>query len=125
MKTGRTHIVPLAPEALRILEKVRGLDPIYVFPQRSRTVDGSGKPQSITVFRALYQRMGCDGFTTHGFRSTFRDWCGEAAEAPREIAEAALAHVLSQVERPYRRSTLLDRRRELMERWAEYVTSAK
>lgn len=125
MKTGRTHIVPLAPEALRILEKVRGLDPVYVFPQRSRTVDGSGKPQSINVFRALYQRMGCEGFTTHGFRSSFRDWCGEAAEVPRELAEAALAHVLGQVERAYRRSTLLDRRRDLMVRWAEYVTGTR
>jgi len=121
MKTGRTHIVPLAPEALRILEQVRGLDPVYVFPQRSRTEDGLGKPQSINVFRALYQRMECEGFTTHGFRSTFRDWCGEAADAPREVAEAALAHVPGQVERAYRRSTLLDHRRALMERWAEFV----
>lgn len=124
MKTGRTHIVPLAPEALRILEKVRGLDPVYVFPQRSKTADGAGKPQSINVFRALYQRMACEGFTTHGFRSTFRDWCGEAADAPREVAEAALAHVPGQVERAYRRSTLLDRRRDLMEQWAAYVVGA-
>lgn len=121
MKTGRTHIVPLAPEALRIVDQVRGLDPVLVFPQRLRTKDGEGKPQSINVFQALYRRMGCDGFTTHGFRSTFRDWCGEEADAPREVAEAALAHVPGQVERAYRRSTLLDRRRELMEQWAAYV----
>ena len=124
MKTGRTHIVPLAPEAQRILEQVRGLDPVLVFPQRIRTKEGAGKPQSINVFQALYLRMGCDGFTTHGFRSTFRDWCGEEADAPREVAEAALAHVPGQVERAYRRSTLLDRRRALMEQWAAYVVSA-
>jgi len=118
MKTGRAHIVPLAPEAQRILEKVHGLDAEYVFPQRSRTKEGAGKPQSVNVFRALYRRMGCDGFTTHGFRSTFRDWCGEAADVPREVAEAALAHVPGQVERAYRRSTLFDRRRLLMEDWA-------
>lgn len=124
MKSGRTHIVPLAPEAQRILEQVRGLDPVLVFPQRIRTKEGAGKPQSINVFQALYLRMGCDGFTTHGFRSTFRDWCGEEADAPREVAEAALAHVPGQVERAYRRSTLLDRRRALMEQWAAYVVSA-
>jgi integrase len=127
MKTGRPHIVPLAPEALRILEQMRGLDPVYVVPRRTRTKDGAGKPQSINVFRVLYERMGCDGFTTHGFRSTFRDWCGEVADAPREVAEAALAHVPGQVERAYRRSTLLDRRRALMEQWAAYAcgTAAK
>ena len=69
--------------------------------------------------------MGCEGFTTHGFRSTFRDWCSEAAEVPREIAEAALAHGPGQVERACFRSTLLNRRRRLMEQWAEYVTGTK
>ena len=57
MKTGRVHVVPLAPEACRILGRVRGLDKEFVFPQRSRTPDGAGKPQSINVFRALYGRM--------------------------------------------------------------------
>lgn len=125
MKTGRVHVVPLAPEALRILDQVRGLDRDYVFPQRGCYPDGTGKPQSINVFQALYKRMGCEGFTTHGFRSTFRDWCSEAAEVPRELAETALAHIPGQVERAYRRSNLLERRRDLMERWAEYVTSAQ
>ena len=120
MKTGREHIVPLAPEAIRILDKVRGLDSEYVFPQRSQTPEGAGKPQSINVFQALYKRMGREGFTTHGFRSTFRDWCSEEAEAPREVAEAALAHVPGQVERAYRRSTLLERRRALMQQWAGF-----
>jgi integrase len=124
-KTGRVHDVPLAPEALRILDQVRGLDRDFVLPRRSLSPDGTGKTQSINAFRALYERMGSKGFTTHGFRSTFRDWCSEAAEVPREIAEAALAHIPGQVERAYRRSTLLDRRRPLMERWAEYVANAK
>jgi len=56
------------------------------------------------------------GVTVHGFRNTFRDWAAEAANAPRELAEAALAHqVGSDVERAYARPDLLDRRRELME----------
>ena len=124
MKTGRAHVVPLAPEAMRIVDRMRGFDPVYVFPQRARTEDGAGKPQSINVFRALYDRMGRDGFTTHGFRSTFRDWCGEETDVSREVAEAALAHVPGQVERAYRRSTALERRRVLMEEWAAFVTSA-
>ena len=124
MKTKRTHVVPLPPEALRVLNRVKGLDDEIVFPQPRRTSDGTAKPQSINVFRALYDRMGVSGFTTHGFRSAFRDWCSEEADAPREVAEAALAHVPGQVERAYRRSTLLDRRRELMADWAGYVAGS-
>ncbi len=124
MKTGRPHVVPLSSEAQRILDTVRGLDAEYVFPQRCRTPDGSGKQQSINVFRMLYQRMGCSNITTHGFRSTFRDWCAEATDVSREIAEAALAHVPNQVERAYRRSNLFDQRRSLMTRWADFVAVA-
>ena len=57
------------------------------------------------------------------FRSTFRDWCSEAAQAPREVAEACLAHVVRGVEGAYARSDLLDRRRKLMDRWAAYLSS--
>jgi integrase len=59
--------------------------------------------------------------TTHGFRSTFRDWCGDCTEYPRELAEAALAHVLKDdTEAAYRRSTALEKRRALMNDWADY-----
>ena len=59
----------------------------------------------------------------HGFRSSFRDWCAEATDTPREVAEAALAHIDgSKVERAYRRTDHLERRRVLMERWARFVT---
>jgi integrase len=59
----------------------------------------------------------------HGFRSTFRDWAGEVANAPREVAEMSLAHTVgSNVERAYARSDLLDKRRALMERWSNYIT---
>jgi integrase len=65
----------------------------------------------------LLRRMGVEGVTVHGFRSTFRDWAGEVANAPREVAEMSLSHkVGSDVERAYARSDLLDRRRLLMER---------
>ena len=69
----------------------------------------------------LLRRMRQDGVTVHGFRSSFRDWAAEAANAPRELAEAALAHqVGSDVERAYARSDLLERRRELMCRWSSF-----
>ena len=59
--------------------------------------------------------------TTHGFRSSFRDWCGEETSFPREIAEAALAHVVGdETERAYRRGTALEKRRRLMLAWANY-----
>jgi integrase len=63
--------------------------------------------------------------TCHGFRSTFRDWCGDCTEYPRELAEAALAHVLKDdTEAAYRRSTALAKRRALMNAWADYCASA-
>jgi integrase len=59
--------------------------------------------------------------TVHGFRSAFRDWCSEVAHASHEVAEAALAHaVADKVEAAYRRGDLLDRRRDLMTRWATF-----
>ena len=59
----------------------------------------------------------------HGFRSSFKSWCAEVADVPREIAETALAHVVgNQVERAYIRTDFLEKRRSLMERWANHVT---
>jgi integrase len=58
----------------------------------------------------------------HGFRSSFRTWCAEATDAPKELAETCLGHVIgNEVERAYRRTDLLDKRRVLMERWAEHL----
>ena len=59
----------------------------------------------------------------HGLRSTFRDWCGEMTNAPREVAKAALGHKVGNVvEQAYARSDLFDKRRALMESWSRYVT---
>jgi len=61
------------------------------------------------------------GASLHGFRSSFRDWCGEETSFPREIAEQALAHTTgSAVERAYRRGTALEKRRELMTAWSNF-----
>lgn len=72
----------------------------------------------------LLRRMEVD-VTIHGFRSTFRDWCGEETEFPRELAEAALAHVVGdETERAYRRGDALAKRRKLMDAWEVYCTTA-
>jgi integrase len=75
----------------------------------------------VNSFRHLLRRLGYANVTPHGFRSSFRDWCGEATNFPREIAEAALAHqVGSAVEQAYRRGDALTKRRKLMEAWAAF-----
>lgn len=71
----------------------------------------------------VLRRMGCDA-VPHGFRSSFRDWSAEVARAPREVAEAALAHQLGGVEGAYQRGDMLERRRELMLAWAAFSCGA-
>ena len=69
--------------------------------------------------------MGRPGLTVHGFRSTFRDWAAERTGFPREVAEAALAHVVrDKTEAAYQRGDMLDRRRKLMKAWAKFCTSS-
>ncbi|MDG1406607.1 MAG: tyrosine-type recombinase/integrase [Octadecabacter sp.] len=119
MKGGKEHRVPLTDEMLAILEPLKALASAYVFEGQRRH-----KPLSNMSMLMLLRRMGRDGFTVHGFRSSFRDWAAEEANAPREVAEAALAHqVGSTVERAYARSDLLDRRRKLIRAWTISVTS--
>jgi integrase len=122
MKSGREHRVPLTARALEILdtvEKVRSSD--FVFPGRRR-----GRPLSPMSMTLLLRRMNVTNATVHGFRSAFRDWCGERTTFPREIAEAALAHVVGDpTERAYRRSDALEKRRKLMEAWAGFLSAPK
>jgi integrase len=117
MKAGREHRVPLSDRAKTILEAmaaVRAGD--LVFPGRG------GRPMSNMAMEMLLRRMKEDEVTVHGFRSSFRDWAAEETPFPREIAEAALAHVVGDsTERAYRRGDALERRRELMQAWADYV----
>ncbi len=118
MKAGREHRVPLSNAALAILKdmQIGGTKPdAPVFPGGR-----AGRPLSTAAMSALLARMGRD-VTVHGFRSTFRDWCGEATNYPREVAEAALAHTLRDAtEAAYRRGDALEKRRKLMADWAVY-----
>jgi integrase len=70
----------------------------------------------------LLRRMGRPNITVHGFRSSFRDWAGDETHFPREVAEAALAHVIGdEAEQAYRRGDALAKRRALMQAWADYI----
>ncbi len=86
MKAGKPHRVPLSPTVIALLKALPSGEPDeFVFPGAKR-----GKPLSNMVMVALFKRMKRESVTTHGFRSTFRDWAGEATTYPREVCEAAL-----------------------------------
>ncbi|MDU8928263.1 tyrosine-type recombinase/integrase [Alisedimentitalea sp. MJ-SS2] len=118
MKTGEEHRVPLTDEMLATVEPLKAMQSDYVFKGQKRH-----RPLSNMSMLMLLRRMNVEGMTVHGFRSTFRDWASEAANAPREVAEMSLSHRIgSQVEQAYARSDLLEKRRVLMERWSTFVT---
>ena len=114
MKAGKEHRVPLTPAAIAQLGP-RGRDAELVFGSETK----AGKPISNMSMTALLRRMEYDNITVHGFRSTFRDWAGETTGFPREVIEAALAHgIKDKAEAAYARSDLFDKRRDLMQSWA-------
>ncbi len=118
MKGGEVHRMPLTDEMLSIIKPLRAMKSDYVFEGQKRH-----KPLSNMAMLMLLRRTEVEGVTVHGFRSTFRDWASEAANAPREVAEMSLAHIVGlDVERAYARSDLLEKRRSLMERWSGYVS---
>ena len=123
MKMNREHRVPLCGRAVEILgeaerlrEVVVSVEPAgLVFPTRR------GKVLSDMVFWKLVKQQGLAA-VPHGFRSSFRDWAAERTDHPREVIEAALAHVVgNRTEAAYARSDLFERRRRLMDEWADYL----
>ncbi len=120
MKAGAEHVVPLSSAAQTLLQNLR---PEHVDPDE-RVFAVAGAIRSNMAMAMLLRRMGHGAITTHGFRSTFRDWAGDATNFPRELVEQALAHTIqNKAERAYRRGTAVERRRELMESWAEYLAA--
>jgi integrase len=118
MKAGVEHSVPLSSAALQLLSNVKPPKPAS--DQRIFAVTGALR--SNMAMAMLLRRMDRGDITTHGFRSTFRDWAGDATSFPRELVEQALAHTIeSKAERAYRRGTAIERRRELMEAWARFL----
>jgi integrase len=122
MKAGKEHRVPLAEPMLAILESMKTIRlGDFVFPGGK-----AGKPLSNMAMAMVVRRLGRGDLTVHGFRSTFRDWAAECTNFPREVAEMALAHTLSdKVEAAYRRGDLFEKRRQLMEAWAKHCTTAR
>ena len=118
-KAAREHRVPLCRRVLEILEEARALDrgsPL-MFPGLRRN------PIATTALSELLRELKIAA-VPHGFRSSFRDWAAEDTDYPREVVEAALAHVVqNKVEAAYRRTDLFDRRRRLMDDWAAYLAS--
>ena len=117
MKGQREHRVPLPARAVEILKEMSTIKQSeFVFPGAKQ-----GRPLSQMALLMLLRRIGCAHVTAHGFRSSFRDWAAECTTFPREVAEMALAHIVSDaVEAAYRRGDLLQKRRKLMEAWAVY-----
>jgi integrase len=120
-KAGREHRVPLSPRALGIIKRsheIRTND--FVFAGEKPK-----KPLSGMAMEMMLRRMKIENATVHGFRSSFRDWAAECTNFPNEVCEAALAHVIeNKAEAAYRRGDLFDKRRKLMEAWADYCATS-
>ncbi len=116
-KTGREHVVPLTDASIKVLGK-KGTGLVF---EGSR----KGGPLGNSAMNLLMNEKR-PGITVHGFRSTFRDWCGDKTDFPREVAEAALGHAVGNVvEQAYRRGSALEKRRELMTAWARFCVAKK
>jgi integrase len=121
MKTGIAFDIPLPPEAVELLKTMPRIEGSpYLFP-------GQGKTGVMhrNALRNLLLGLEHADITSHGFRSTFRDWANERTNFPRELCELALAHdERDQTEGAYSRSDFFEKRRELMNAWAKYATTA-
>lgn len=123
MKAGREHRVPLSEAAIEVIEAQIAPETKtdWLFPGGK-----AGRPLSNMAMLKLLERMDRKDLTVHGFRSTFRDWAGEATHFPREVVEAALAHNIGDAtERAYARGDLFEKRRKLMNAWSGYSGSKK
>ena len=112
--------VPLPIEALEVIEQLKPFERDgYIFPSVRKGVISDATMARHMERKGMQERP-------HGFRSSFRMWCAEATDTPREIAETALSHVTgSKVERAYNRSDYLERRKVLMQRWASYCSNTE
>lgn len=120
MKSGKEHRVPLSGRALEILKEAKalGTGEGLVFPG---TI--AGRPLSDMTLLKLVKELGYD-VHVHGFRTSFKTWAQEQTNSPRDVSEAALAHVVKdKAEAAYARSDFMEKRRKLMERWAHFISA--
>ena len=112
MKAGQEHVVPLCDRAVAILTS---------FPRSSEWIFGNGRPLSNMTMLKTVKSVAGNGFTTHGFRSCFRDWAGDQTAYAHEVIEFALAHQIpDKASASYRRYRAIEKRRELMSDWGAY-----
>lgn len=119
MKVGEKHEVPLSSAAVALLKRMAEVqESDVVFPGYSNPTLHAG-----SLIQSL-RKMGHGAITTHGFRSAFRTWAAECTDFAHEVAELCLAHQVSkETVRSYKRTTLIDKRRDLMQAWANYLSS--
>jgi integrase len=119
MKAKREHRVALNEQAVAVLMATPKAERTgLVFP------NSKGTPLSDMTLTAVLRRMGQTSITVHGFRSTFRDWCSERTNYPRDVAEMALAHTIgNKVEAAYRRGDLFEKRQRMMREWGKFATT--
>ena len=121
MKAGKEHRVPLSRQALEVLDKARAIEDGsgWIFPS------SKAKPLSDMSLTKLLRDNGLAAkATVHGFRTSFKTWCMETTDTPWAVGEAALAHTLgNSTEQAYARSDLFERRRELMQTWADFAAA--
>jgi integrase len=117
MKASKEHRIPLSGRAVEILKAAKALGDGtgLVFPSTT------GKPLSDMTLSKLVKGLGYD-VDVHGFRTSFKTWCQERTNTPREVSESALAHTIqNKAEAAYARSDLFEKRRALMDRWAFHI----
>ena len=122
MKAGVEHRVPLSGQAIDVLGKASALrdESGLVFPSPLRP----GSPMADMALMQVLRSTGlAERATVHGFRSSFKNWTLEQTDTPWAVSESALAHILgNSTEQAYARSDLFERRRSLMQLWADYLT---
>lgn len=120
MKAKREHRVPLSTASVKLLRPLlEAGSGEFVFP-----ASRAGNHLSNMAMLQLLKRMQREDLTVHGFRSTFKDWARETTDYPREVSEAALAHVIGdQTEAAYARGDLFMKRASLMQDWSDYLQS--
>ena len=122
MKAGVEHRVPLSEQASEVLEEAAALrdDSGLVFPSPLKR---KSQMSDVTLTKVLRSIGLAERATVHGFRSSFKDWTLERTDTPWAVSESALAHTLgNSTEQAYARSDLFERRRALMQQWADYLT---
>lgn len=117
MKASRPHRIALSTAAFDIVSQIRDIQSgRFVFPGAK-----SDQPLSNMALLMLLRRLGHEGLTVHGFRSSFADWAAERTAYPDEVRQMALAHTVSdKVEAAYRRGDLFEKRRALGQAWADF-----